>query len=157
MYCLQFLGQFAIYLKKTAPGKLLFQSNELLKNIQLGRLDSKSLHRSSAASYLYTYWSMFLHPFFYFTVCTFISFLEKKNLQNLIFHLIYFEKFGIVKPSLHTQSCNRRPLCSTFRFENLSISPEKKSFFCFRGQKVKNRNICDFILCNFLVRTQQCF
>ena len=31
-------------------------------------------------------------------------------------------------PSLNTQSSIRRPLCSTFRFENLSISP-KKNFF----------------------------
>ena len=38
-------------------------------------------------------------------------------------------------PSLNTQSCIRRPLCSTFRFENLIISPKKRSFFCFRGQK----------------------
>ena len=30
-------------------------------------------------------------------------------------------------PSLNTQSCNRRPLCSTFRFENLR-SPKKNRF-----------------------------
>ena len=38
-------------------------------------------------------------------------------------------------PSLNTQSFIRRPFCSTFRFENLSISPKKKSFLCFRGPK----------------------
>ena len=38
-------------------------------------------------------------------------------------------------PSLNTQSCIRRPLCSTFRFENLSISPKKKEFFMFSGSK----------------------
>ena len=32
-----------------------------------------------------------------------------------------------VSPSLNTQSCNRRPLCSTFKFENLR-SPKKKRF-----------------------------
>ena len=31
-------------------------------------------------------------------------------------------------PSLNTQSCIRRPLCSTFRFENLR-SPKKNEFF----------------------------
>ena len=36
-----------------------------------------------------------------------------------------------VTPSLNTQSCIRSPLCSTFRFENLSISPKKTSFFNF--------------------------
>ena len=36
-----------------------------------------------------------------------------------------------VYPSLNTQSCNRRPLCNTFRFENLSISPKKNCFFNF--------------------------
>ena len=39
-----------------------------------------------------------------------------------------------VIPSLNTQSCIRRPLCSTFRFENLSIS-RKKKFFMFSGSK----------------------
>ena len=34
-------------------------------------------------------------------------------------------------PSLNTQSCNRRHLFSTFRFENLSISPKKNCFFNF--------------------------
>ena len=34
-------------------------------------------------------------------------------------------------PSLNTQSCIREPLCSTFRFENLSIIPKKPSFFNF--------------------------
>ena len=50
-------------------------------------------------------------------------------------------KNGIM-PSLNTQSCISimRPLFSTFRFENLSISPknkkkQKKSYLCFRGQK----------------------
>ena len=36
-----------------------------------------------------------------------------------------------IDPSLNTQSCIKRPLCSTFRFENLSISPKKMSFFMF--------------------------
>ena len=37
----------------------------------------------------------------------------------------------VLSPSLNTQSCNRRPLCSTFRFENLSISPKKPVFSTF--------------------------
>ena len=41
-----------------------------------------------------------------------------------------------LSPSLNTQSCNRRPLCSTFRFENLSISPTKNVFSLFRVQKI---------------------
>ena len=36
-------------------------------------------------------------------------------------------------PSLNTQSCIRRHLCRTFRFENLRISPKKKEFFMFSG------------------------
>ena len=47
----------------------------------------------------------------------------------------------IPPPSLNTQCCNRRPLCSTFTFENVS-STIKTSFL---------------ILCNFLMRTLQCF
>ena len=31
-------------------------------------------------------------------------------------------------PSLNTQSCNRRPLCSTFTFENVG-SPKKTQFY----------------------------
>ena len=38
-------------------------------------------------------------------------------------------------PSLNTQSCIMRPLFSTFRFENLSISPKKNIFLYFWGQK----------------------
>ena len=39
-------------------------------------------------------------------------------------------------PSLNTQSCIRRPLCSTFRFENLSFSPKKTCFFNFFKEEV---------------------
>ena len=48
------------------------------------------------------------------------------------------------RPSLNTQSCIRRPLCSTFRFENLSISPKKKRVLCFRGKKKINEIITSF-------------
>ena len=55
-------------------------------------------------------------------------------------------------PSLNTQSCNRRPLCSTFTFENLR-SPKKTSFIPIKNQKkIKNIFFLNF-LCNFLVRT----
>ena len=61
-------------------------------------------------------------------------------------------------PSLNTKSCIRRPLCSTFenlRGTNLSISPKKIVFYVF-GIKKKRKNY-NFTLCNFLVRTLQCF
>ena len=41
----------------------------------------------------------------------------------------------IVNPSLNTQSCIRRPLCSTFRFENQGISLKQKIFFSVIGVK----------------------
>ena len=57
-------------------------------------------------------------------------------------------------PSLNTQSCIRRPLCSTFRFENLR-SPKKNEFFqlfsTFCG--LKKFFFIKVILCNFSVRT----
>ena len=37
-------------------------------------------------------------------------------------------------PSLDTQSCIRRPLCSTLKLENLR-SPKKMSFFMFLQSK----------------------
>ena len=49
-----------------------------------------------------------------------------------------------LQPSLNTQSCNKRPLCSTFRFENVR-SPKKPSFIPQINK----------LLCNFLVRTLQ--
>jgi hypothetical protein len=45
-------------------------------------------------------------------------------------HVIYLK----LRPSLNTQSCIRRPLCSTFRFEN-PRSPEKNEFFHVFGVK----------------------
>ena len=53
-------------------------------------------------------------------------------------------------PSLNTQSCNRRPLCSTFRFENLSISPKKNCFFnFFKFFQKEKKKIIKAILYNF--------
>ena len=54
-----------------------------------------------------------------------------------IFHFseVVLANQGALHPSLNTQSCNRRPLCSTFRFENLSISPKKTVFFTFSASK----------------------
>ena len=40
-------------------------------------------------------------------------------------------------PILNTQSCIWRPLYSTFRFENLSISPKKPFFHFFGFKKLK--------------------
>ena len=51
-------------------------------------------------------------------------------------------------PSLNTQSCNRRTLCSTFRFENLSISPKKMFFQLFQIFSKEKNNI-KAILCKF--------
>ena len=39
-------------------------------------------------------------------------------------------------PSLNNQSCNRRPLCSTFTFENVP-SPKKTSYIPKKIQKKK--------------------
>ena len=57
----------------------------------------------------------------------------------------YFYYFS---PNLNSQSCNRRPLCSTFTFKNVS-SPKKTQFY---SQKIKNNNNNN-LSCNFLVRT----
>ena len=54
-------------------------------------------------------------------------------------------------PSLNTQSCLRRTLCSTLKYENLSISlfqPKIKYF--------PNSIFFTFMLCNFLVWMLQC-
>ena len=53
-------------------------------------------------------------------------------------------------PSLNIQSCIRRPLCSTFRFENLCISPKKTCFFNFF--KFYKKKIIKAILSNFSMR-----
>ena len=50
-----------------------------------------------------------------------------------------------LKPSLNTQSYNRRPLCSAFTFQNVP-SPKKTQLY----SKKK-------IICSFLVWTLQCF
>ena len=50
-----------------------------------------------------------------------------------------------ITPSLNTQSCIRRPLCSTFKFENLR-SPPKNDIFL--GKKIQ---FFLLILCNVLV------
>ena len=50
-----------------------------------------------------------------------------------------------LSPSLNTQSCIRRPLCSTFRCENLSISPKKTSFFQTFSIKNKKKYISHFM------------
>ena len=82
----------------------------------------------------------------------------KSRDEKLEYFILPFLLVQYIHPSLNTQSCIRRPLCSTFRFENLSISPKKRIFFCFRVQKNEKIKItCNFILCNFLVRTLQCF
>ena len=50
-----------------------------------------------------------------------------------------------VEPNLNTQSCNRRPLCSTFTFEN--VCNPKKSFIPKKKEKKED------LLCNFLVQS----
>ena len=61
-------------------------------------------------------------------------------------------------PSLNNQSCNRRPLCSTLRFENLSISPKKLFFQLFQlFSKKKKKEIIEAILCNFSMRLLKYF
>jgi hypothetical protein len=54
-----------------------------------------------------------------------------------------FETFHFT-PSLNTQSYIRRPLCSTFRFENLRISPKKRVFYVFGVKKKIKKNITSF-------------
>ena len=65
----------------------------------------------------------------------------------------YFLDTVTYEPSLNTQSCNRRPLCSTFRFENMRISPKKTVFFTFLGSENFKKKIVKKVLCNFSVRT----
>ena len=38
-------------------------------------------------------------------------------------------------PSLNTQSCIRRPLCSTFKFESLRSSKKERFYHVFEGKK----------------------
>ena len=45
-------------------------------------------------------------------------------------------------PSLNTQSCNRRPLCSSFTFENVR-SPKKTQFY---SKKKQRKNLFEFIM-----------
>ena len=52
-------------------------------------------------------------------------------------------------PSLNTQSCNRRPLCSTFTFEN--VRSPKNQFYSKKNSKKKFKRK-KYILCNFLLR-----
>jgi hypothetical protein len=55
-------------------------------------------------------------------------------------------------PSLNTQSCNRRPLCSTFTFENLR-SPKKNNFYSKKNSKFSFFFFFFLnLLCNFLVQ-----
>ena len=42
-------------------------------------------------------------------------------------------------PCLNTQSCIRRPLCSTFKFENLRSPINIRFFHVFGGKKIKNK------------------
>ena len=50
-----------------------------------------------------------------------------------------------VPPSLNTQSCNKRPLCSTFTFENVR-SPKKPSFIPkVKLKEKKSKKILKFI------------
>ena len=61
-----------------------------------------------------------------FAVMFFIVFFAFAQLGYLLFGTQV-----CTRPSLNTQSCIRTTLCSTFRFENLSISPKKTIFFNF--------------------------
>ena len=62
------------------------------------------------------------------------------------------------EPSLNTQSCIRRSLCSTSRFENLSISPKKPVFSTFSNFfNIKRKKIIKAILCNFSMRLLKYF
>ena len=63
----------------------------------------------------------------------------KITLLNLFFFLS-FECGKIVRPSLNTQPCIRRPLCSTLKFENLSVSLfwGKKNWKKIENIKVRN-------------------
>ena len=61
----------------------------------------------------------------------FLQFMKISEIQIFITNIVFNrigtgERMNLVpQPSLNTQSCNRRPLGSTFRFENLR-SPKKK-------------------------------
>ena len=59
---------------------------------------------------------------------------------------VYQSARKISFPSLNTHSCNRRPLCSTFTFENVR-NPKKPVLL--KKTNYNNNNLS----CNFLVRT----
>ena len=55
----------------------------------------------------------------------------------------WLTSYTLQYPSLNTQSCNRRPLCSTFIFENVR-SPKKPAFS-------KKKNVYLNLICKLLV------
>ena len=62
------------------------------------------------------------------------------------------------RPSLNTQSCIRRPLCGTFRFEIWVLALKKpvfSTFSIFFNKKIKN--FIKAILCNFSMRLLKYF
>ena len=61
--------------------------------------------------------------------------------MTLVINLLMYLPTLNCKPSLNTQSCNRRPLCSTFTFENVR-SPRNTVLF----QKNETKNSIFFLL-----------
>ena len=68
----------------------------------------------------------------------------RKSRNSLYLHL-HLHNTLCIYPSLNTQSCIRRPLCCTLKFENLP-SPKKLRFFMFSGSK---KIFIKKVLCNF--------
>ena len=48
------------------------------------------------------------------------------------------QKLLIISPSLNTQSCNRRPLCSTFTYENLRSRKKYIFYMYYVFKKISN-------------------
>ena len=77
-----------------------------------------------------------------------------KGAQKLAVELLYWqfsfpflsltwELKYVLNPSLNTQSCNRRPLCSTFRFEIWVLALQKPVFPLFWVQKIEKKNFLE--------------
>ena len=73
------------------------------------------------------------------------SVLRQINLQTCVFSKRNF-------PSPYTQSCNRRPFCSTLKFENFCSHKKKQFYFKKKFNKSSNFSYLKILLCNFLLQ-----